>query len=198
MPEVPQVVILAGPNGAGKSTTAPQLLRGELGVGEFVNADVIARGLSEFTPEGVAIYAGRIMLTRIHELAAELRSFAFETTLASRSFVRLIRGLKRDGYCFHLLFLWLPSPEMAANRVAERIRHGGHSVPVETIRRRYFLGLTNLRQLYLPLADKWSIFDNSKDLGPQLIASGGTQTQTVVKDALTWAQLNQRVDHENE
>jgi predicted ABC-type ATPase len=191
MQKQPQVVILGGPNGAGKSTTAPQLLVGTLGVPEFVNADVIAQGLSGFSPEQVAIRAGRILLGRIHELADNRASFAFETTLASRSFAPLIVRLKQAGYSFRLCFLWLPNPEMAVDRVAERVRLGGHSVPAETIRRRYFSGIANFFELYQPLADEWSIFDNSVDAGPRRIASGGQNIATVVECGQVWNQLNQ-------
>jgi predicted ABC-type ATPase len=116
-PVQPSVIIISGPNGAGKSTAAPSLLQGPLAVSEFVNADVIARGLSAFEPERVAMAAGRIMLARLEELANERASFAFETTLASKSFAHWITGLKSTGYLFHLIDLWLPSAEMAISRV---------------------------------------------------------------------------------
>jgi len=189
MSEQPQVIILAGPNGAGKSTAAPQLLVDELGVTEFVNADIIARGLSGFSPELVAIRAGRILLERIHELAGQRSSFAFETTLASRSFVPFISHLKAEGYTFRLHFLWLPSPEMALHRVAERSRSGGHSVPETTVRRRYISGIANFFRLYMPLADRWSLFDNSGDAGPRLIASGTLQAGTTITDSAKWSEI---------
>jgi predicted ABC-type ATPase len=132
----PHVIVIAGPNGAGKSTTAPMLLKGTLGVTEFVNADVIAQGLSAFQPESAAFHAGRVMLERLHYLAKERVDFAFETTLASRSFAPWIAKLKQSGYTFHLVFLWLPSADFAVARVAERVRMGGHDVPEETIWRR--------------------------------------------------------------
>jgi len=132
----PSIVIVAGPNGAGKSTVAPALLHGTLAVDEFVNADVIASGLSAFDPESAAIAAGRVMLARLHELAEQRESFAFETTLASRTFAPWLRDLRASGYQIHLLFLWLPSAEFALDRVADRVRAGGHNVPAETVRRR--------------------------------------------------------------
>src|SRR5437763_2952844 len=138
MPETsPSVVVIAGPNGAGKSTAAPALLSGVLGVSEFVNADVIAQGLSGFNPEGAAIAAGRIMLGRLKELANARKSFAFETTLASKTFAPWIAGLTRRGYEFHLIFLWLGSVELALDRIAQRVREGGHHVPDDVVRRRY-------------------------------------------------------------
>lgn len=154
-----KIVVIAGPNGAGKSTVAPRLLRETLGVDEFVNADAIASGLSAFRPEAAAFTAGRVMLTRLRELAAQRLDFAFETTLASRSFAPWIRRLKGDGYSFHLMFLYLASPEIAVSRVAGRVKMGGHDVPEETVRRRYERGLRNLFRLYLPLADGWWIYD---------------------------------------
>lgn len=137
-------MILAGPNGAGKSTAAPELLQGELSVSEFVNADVIARGLSAFDPDRAAIAAGRVMLVRLNELARQRATFAFETTLASRSFAPWLRGLRTSGYAVHLVFLWLSSPDLAVQRVADRVRSGGHDVPPGTIRRRYGAGVRNV------------------------------------------------------
>src|SRR6516225_2385361 len=116
----PYAVVLAGPNGAGKSTSASSILKDALGIDEFVNADIIARGLSGFAPERAAMAAGRIMLARLRELARQRTSFAFETTLASRSFAPWLAGLIRDGFQFHLIFLRLPGPEMAVARVAAR------------------------------------------------------------------------------
>ena len=167
----PRIVILAGPNGAGKSTAAGKLLPGVLKVGEFVNADTIAQGLSAFTPERVAYEAGGIMLARLRELAANKADFAFETTLAARSYAPWLKALQADGYQVHLLFLWLPSAEMAVARVAERVRAGGHDVAEATIRRRYALGLANLRSLYLPLANSWQLVDNTRIGEPRPVPS---------------------------
>ena len=147
------IIIIGGPNGAGKSTTAPALLKGTLGVTEFVNADTIARGLSAFQPEGTAFHAGRVMLERIRFLAKGQKDFAFETTRASLTYAPWIKELKNKGYIFHLVFLWLPSEEFAIARVAERVRMGGHNVPEEIIRRRYTKGMRNFFRLYKPLAD---------------------------------------------
>ena len=137
----PNIVILAGPNGAGKSTAAPTLLHGTLGVTEFVDADIIARGLSAFNVESVAMAAGRVMLARLRELARQRVTFAFETTLASRSFAPWLADLKDAGYAVDLMFLWLPSADFAIQRVADRVRRGGHTVAPETIRRKYRSGL---------------------------------------------------------
>ena len=161
MTQQPHLIVIAGPNGAGKSTTAPSLLKGTLEVTEFVNADLIAQGLSGFQPEGAVFHAGRVMLERIHYLAKKRIDFAFETTLASRTFAPWIADLRKTGYSFHLVFLWLQNEEFAVGRVAERVRMGGHNVPEETIRRRYYKGIRNFFHIYRPLADAWYFYDNS-------------------------------------
>ena len=155
----PSVVILAGPNGAGKSTVAPALLHGALAVDEFVNADVIASGLSAFDPDSAAIAAGRVMLARIRELASQRVNFAFETTLASRSFAPWLRQLVTSGYSAHLVFLWLPSADFAVDRVAERVRTGGHNVPP-----RVRLGVPTARHVKLGyVRDEGAIFLENPD-----------------------------------
>lgn len=185
----PHIIIIAGPNGAGKSTTAPALLQGTLGVSEFVNADVIAQGLSAFNPERAAFHAGRVMLRRLQQLAEERENFAFETTLASRTFAHWIEKLQSTGYVFHLFFLWIPAPEFAVARVAERVRMGGHNVPEATIKRRYRAGLINFFSLYQSLADSWFLYDNSQGAGPPLVASGAKGTGTLVNNAVVWPQI---------
>ncbi len=181
----PSVVILAGPNGAGKSTVAPALLHGALAVNEFVNADVIATGLSAFAPESAAIPAGRVMLSRIRELAAQRINFAFETTLASRSFAPWLRELVASGYAAHLVFLWLPSADFAVRRVAERVRAGGHNVPAETVRRRYAAGLRNFFTLYQPLVSGWVLYDSSGPV-PRRVAEGVESQPPTVYDRSVW------------
>jgi predicted ABC-type ATPase len=176
----PVAVALAGPNGAGKSTAGPHLIRDLLGVTRFVDADVIARGISAFAPEEAAVAAGRVMLGRLRELARHRQSFAFETTLAARSYGPWIARLKKGGYTFHVIFLWLPSAEFAIQRVRDRVRLGGHAVPEETVRRRYRAGLLNFFVIYRPLASSWHFFDNSVGLDPVLVASGrGTKVTSV-------------------
>lgn len=183
---MPNVIVIAGPNGAGKSTTAPALLNGTLGISEFVNADTIAQGLSAFNPDGAAFQAGRIMLERIHQLAKERKDFAFETTLATRSYAHWLTSLKTDGYTIHLIFFWLPSADMAIARVAERVCLGGHNVPEATIRRRYHSGLANFFALYRTLADYWYLFDNSAPGCPALIASSYRETGIVMENGVVW------------
>ena len=178
---VPQVIVIAGPNGAGKTTLAPFLLRDTLGVLEYVNADPIALGLSGFDPGSVAFQAGRVMLNRLHDLGEQRRTFAFESTLAARSYVRRIEHLRRGGYRFQLMFLWLRSVDLAVGRVRERVRAGGHDVAEEVVRRRYDAGLRNFWSLYQPLADTWAVYDNSDLPSPVMIAQGGqTEGETVI------------------
>lgn len=185
----PSVIVLAGPNGAGKSTSAPSILREALGVDEFVNADVIARGLSGFDPGRAAMAAGRIMLARLRDLAGQRTSFAFETTLASRSFAPWIAGLIATGYQFQRVFLWLPSPDLAVARVAARVREGGHDVPEGTIRRRYEAGLRHFFGLYQPMATTWEVCDNSGAPATRLIAAGEGCLVRRVADEPTWARI---------
>ena len=179
----PQVIVI---NGAGKTTLAPFLLRDKLGLLEYVNADPIALGLSGFAPGGVAIEAGRVMLKRLNDLAKQRRNFAFETTLAARSYYRWIKGLRNAEYSFQLMFVWLRSADLAVARVQERVRSGGHFVPEEVIRRRYAGGLRNFWNLYQPLADAWSVYDNSATPETRPIASGGTRATFTIRDEDSW------------
>src|SRR5829696_8192436 len=137
----PKVIVIAGPNGAGKTTLAPFLIRDEYGLIEYVNADTIALGLTAFNPESVAFEAGRVMLKRLRALAGQDVDFAFETTLATRSYAGWIRTLRQKNYEFHLIYLWLNTVELAIERVRERVRGGGHNVPDEVVRRRYGKGV---------------------------------------------------------
>ncbi|MDR0622330.1 MAG: zeta toxin family protein [Deltaproteobacteria bacterium] len=180
MGKAPHVIILAGPNGAGKSTSAPVLLRDTFAVNEFVNADSIAQGLSAFRPESVALEAGRIILKRLRELAGKRADFAFETTLASRSFAPWLKRLSASGYKSHLMFLTLPSADAAIARVASRVSLGGHNVPASDIRRRFAAGLKNLFSLYMPVVSSWQIFDSSYPDSPVKIAEGGQDTSFIV------------------
>lgn len=185
MAEQPTVMILAGPNGAGKSTLSSALFGDAGPIRHYVNADTIARGLSAFHSEEMAFEAGRIMLDHLKALASSRASFAFETTLATRAFATWIRQLKSAGYGFELFFLWLPSADMAINRVSDRVKQGGHHVDDETVRRRYHRGISNFFRLYRPLADQWKVFDNSQPSSPILIAEGnGTMERVLVAE--TW------------
>jgi len=166
------------------------LLVGALEVHEFVNADIIARGLSAFRPEEVAITAGRVTLARLRQLTDQRADVAFETTLASRSLAPWIQKLIGSGYEFRLFFLWLPSAEMAVNRVRDRILKGGHSVPEEVIRRRYEAGLKNFFELYRGMAVSWQFLDNSVRGKTRLIAAGTFQQTTDVLDRELWHNVN--------
>lgn len=182
----PSLVVLGGPNGAGKSTAAPSLLRDTLAVTEFVNADTIARGLSGFDPDAAAISAGRVMLARLDELERSRTSFAFETTLASRSFAARIERLRAAGYHVHVVFLWLPDTGVAIARVRERVRRGGHDVPAATIRRRFVRGLVNFFDLYAPLGERWFLYDSAQALQPSLVAQRTRAGKTQIVDEATW------------
>ena len=168
----PSIVVLGGPNGAGKSTAAPSLLRGALRVDEFVNADTLAQGLSAFRPEAAAVEAARVMLTRFGELARARRSFACESTLASLTLARHLIEWRSMGYRVHVVYLWLPSVELALARVKLRVEGGGHSVPAATVRRRFERGRVNFFHRYVPIADRWRLYDAASDDGPRLIATG--------------------------
>jgi predicted ABC-type ATPase len=185
MPSAPSLVVIGGPNGAGKSTAAPSLLRDTLAVTEFVNADVLASGLSGFRPQGSAVAAGRIVLDRLHALAARRVDFAFETTMASKTFAPWLRKLADQGYG-SISCSWLPTADLAVRRVRERVRAGGHDVAEPAIRRRFGSGIRNFLDLYRPLAQSWRVYDNSKGLGPVLIASGDSETDDKVLDERSW------------
>lgn len=164
-----KLYIIAGCNGAGKTTASFRILPELLNCKEFVNADEIARGISPFQPEKVALEAGRIMLGRIHELIEKEEDFAFETTLSTRSYLGFIEKAKTQGYFVTLVFFWLNSPNLAITRVRSRVRDGGHDIPIEVIKRRYFRGIQNLFNLYFEKVDYLLILDNSNP-HPELVA----------------------------
>jgi predicted ABC-type ATPase len=161
-----RALVIAGPNGAGKTTFAQEFLPAEAGLMTFVNADLIAAGLSPFDPARAAVRAGRLMIRAIDEHVGRGEDFAFETTLAGRRYARAIPGWQATGYRVGMVFIALPSAEVAVARVAERVRQGGHSVPEEVIRRRFFAGRENFEQIYKSLVDEWRLYDNS---GPRPI-----------------------------
>jgi predicted ABC-type ATPase len=158
---MPIVYIIGGCNGAGKTTLAYTLLPEFLQCNEYVNADAIANGLSAFNQEAVAFDAGRIMLSRIKDLFREKSSFAFETTMASRTFIPLLKEALAAGYEVRLVYVWLMSPDLAVQRVLIRKQSGGHDIPEDVIRRRYVTGRNNFINLYMPLSEDWQIVDNS-------------------------------------
>ncbi|MET4143142.1 zeta toxin family protein [Pedobacter sp. UYP1] len=170
--------IIAGCNGAGKTTASNTILPEILNCMEFVNADNIACGLSPFNPESVAFESGRIMLRRIRELMIARVDFGFETTLSSRSYVSLIKQAKLLDYKVSLLYFWLSSPNLTVERVAKRVSNGGHHIPANVIERRYYRGIDNLYNLYMPVCDEWTIVNNM-DLVPEVIAKYDSFGKTV-------------------
>jgi predicted ABC-type ATPase len=191
---MPQLFIIAGCNGAGKTTASFTLLPEVLGIQEYVNADEIARGLSPFRPESVAVEAGRIMLSRIKELMNSNTDFAFETTLAAKSYVSLITEAKSMGYEIHLIFLWLESAEEAIQRVEDRVASGGHSIPTDVIRRRYTRGLVNFFKVYSKITDEWMFVNNSGG-SPVLIANRRKRNSNIFFHEL-WHSIQRSIEHE--
>ena len=182
------IFIISGCNGAGKTTASMTILPEILNCKEFVNADMIAVGLSPFQPEKVAFEAGRIMLERIDYLMDSNQSFAIETTLATKSYKSKLLKAIENGYNIKLLFFWLPTFEMAIDRVAIRVSEGGHNIPKEVIERRYFRGIENLFKIYLPLSTSWAVYNNS-DRKPEIIAEGIIKQETVVYNLDNWNKI---------
>lgn len=164
----PHAVLIAGPNGAGKTTFAREYLPGEPEGVRFLNADLIAAGLSPFDPDRAALRAGRLLLSLVDEALARRESFTVETTLSGRSYARAVPQWQTAGYFVTLIFLALPDVETAIARVAERVRQGGHNIPVPTIRRRFEAGRNNFETVFKPLVDEWLLIDNAGD-APVLI-----------------------------
>lgn len=180
--------VISGCNGAGKTTASYSVLPDMLNCKEFVNADEIAKGLSPFQPEKVAIASGRIMLSRIKDLLNHNVDFAFETTLATKTYAPFIREAQVKGYFVTLVYFWLSSPELAIERVKTRVIAGGHDIPIDTIRRRYRAGIQNLSSLYLPICDYWIIIDNSEQ--PFNIVAEGFKTENIeIKNQVTYNQI---------
>ena len=167
-----RILIVAGANGAGKTAFATEFLPNEGDCPIFINADLIAAGLSPFRPDLTALRAGRLMLSMIHDYVRRGESFAFETTLSGRSYARLIPHWREQGYSVELFFLRLSRPEIAIARVKQRVAEGGHDVPEPVIRRRFHAGLRNFQHIYKGLVDKWAVYDNSGD-EPVLLEEGG-------------------------
>lgn len=166
-----KIIIIAGPNGAGKTTFARSFLPEEAQCSRFINADLIAAGLSPFAPEAAALKAGRLMLEEIGDCVRKGESFAFETTLSGQGYLTRIRQWREQGYHVSLFFLCLPDAETAIARVAERVKQGGHHIPEEVIRRRFAAGLRNLHNAYKSAVDAWAIFDNVSEV-PTLLEWG--------------------------
>jgi len=186
--EMKKLFVISGCNGAGKTTASYTILPEMLQCKEYVNADEIARGISPFKPETVAIQAGKIMLQRIKELIANGTDFALETTLATRSHAKMIRYAQDNGYVVTLVFFWLNMLGLAIERVKMRVATGGHNIEEDVIKRRYNTGIKNLFSLYVPLCEYWMIINNST-IPPELIAEGGKKTETKIYNKPTYNKL---------
>lgn len=187
----PQVIVIAGPNGAGKSTAAGWLLPKEM---TFVNADEVAKILPGYPSRAADLEAGRIVLEQLDELERRRSDYAVETTLAGRSLAARVVRLRRAGYRFRLVFLWTLSAEFSRQRVAARVRAGGHDIPEETIRRRYGAGLRNFFALYQPIADKWEVY-SSLQATAQLIAEGIMGGEARISDPDLWHRMREETRH---
>lgn len=167
----PRCLIVAGPNGAGKTTFAREYLPNDVRVLNFVNADLIARGLSPLKPELAAIAAGRLVLKEIARLVEQRADFAFESTLSGLGYLSRLRDMRQSGYHIEIIYLKIVSPRLAVNRIKSRVRQGGHDVPRADVRRRFARSWQNFENHYRPLADAWAIYDNSTR-PPKLIGTG--------------------------
>lgn len=157
----PRCILIAGPNGAGKTTFARKILTAAFGIRHFINADLIASGLSPLHPESAGTAAGRLLLMELDRLVSNRESFALESTLSGKTYLERIRKMKAAGYRIKIVFLRLESPELAIRRVAHRVKQGGHHVPAEDVHRRFERGWHNFETHYKPLADTWAIYENS-------------------------------------
>ena len=164
-------IVIAGPNGAGKTTFAREFLPKEGGVVHFVNADLIASGLSPLRPESAAVAAGKLLLRELDRLARARESFAFESTLSGLMYASRLKKCKAAGYRIEIVYLKLDSPHLALRRIAARVRQGGHNVPREDVLRRFERSWNNFLRIYRPMADRWSVYDNSA-INPRLVERG--------------------------
>ena len=185
---MPEIYVIGGANGSGKTTFALNIFP-HLGNIEFINADIIAAELNPNNPDAVAIQASRMMLERLKTLTRQKDDLAFETTLAARSFAPFLSQCQTEGYQVNLIYVWLNSVELAISRVALRVASGGHNIPEDVIRRRYYRGRNNFRELYIKLADRWQVFDNSLDNQLVAYSHDKSQTITILKDDI-WEQIN--------
>ncbi|TLV02876.1 zeta toxin family protein [Dyadobacter luticola] len=186
--------IIAGCNGAGKTSASFTILPEIIECKEFVNADEIAKGISPFQPEKVAVEAGRIMLDRVNELLNNNESFAFETTLSSRSYKQKIEEAKNKDYTATLIFFWLDNIDLAKERVKTRVAEGGHNIPPDVIERRYIKGIKNLFDIYLPIVHGAFLFDNSFG-APEIVAQKTINSELEVIDTSKYAQLRKTYDN---
>ncbi len=183
----PKVFVVAGPNGSGKTTFAEEFLPKWVGVFNFINADYIAKGLSGFSSNAVALKAGRILLEQIDACASKKINFAFETTLSGTAYLSRIKNLKKLGYEVHLYFLWIPEVKLSIARVESRVKMGGHDIREKVIRRRFKRGLKNLLQKYALLADSWTLLDNSGEKPRAIVSKQAGSLE--IKDGALWRKI---------
>lgn len=193
---MPRLYILAGCNGAGKTTASYTFLPEILDCREFVNSDEFAKSLSPFDPSIASVSASRVMLRRIEYLLSLGADFSIETTLATRSMVRIIEEARAKDYTITILYLWIQAPELAIQRVKDRVASGGHNIPEEVIRRRYASGLRYLFEIYMPLSDRWMIADNSGP-GFMLVAEGDNK-RTIIKDEEKFKKIRRMIESNDE
>jgi predicted ABC-type ATPase len=188
---MPNLYVIAGCNGAGKTTASYTILPEMLNCQEFINADEIAKGLSPFSPDRAAIEAGRIMLTKIKKHLNDQQDFAFETTLSTKSYRNIIQKSKNQGFKVTLLYFWLESVDLAVERVKTRVSEGGHDIPINVIRRRYYSGIKNLFEIYMPICDYWLIIDNS-EIDSQIICEGMQDTWSDIKNSIIFERIKEQ------
>lgn len=188
----PEIFVIGGPNGAGKSTIASVILPEGFQVERFVNADLIAQDLAPVSLEPRAFAAGRMMLQRVRDFYAQRERFGFESTLASRTFAPFLQDAQGAGYLVHIAYLWLSSVELALDRIRVRVLRGGHDVPEDTVRRRYYRSLANLFDLYQPLANTWLLCDNSRSELVE-VARGGLEIAPTIFERRTYATIERQL-----
>jgi predicted ABC-type ATPase len=181
----PTIYLIAGCNGAGKTTFAKQFLPHEVKCLNFLNADLIAQGLSPLNTRAAAIKAGRLLLAEFRAFVAGRTTFAVESTLSGKTYVGLLKQARRQGFRIHLHYLWLPHPAVAIARVHERVKKGGHNVPIADIRRRFGRSLNHFTRHYAPLADRWAVWD-SRHMPPELMLESETCGMDELQVILRW------------
>ena len=183
------IYIIAGPNGAGKTTFAREFLPNYAHCPNFINSDLIAQGLAPFSPEKANIKAGKLVLEQIHDYAKQQIDFAFETTLAGKTYFNMLRKFKENGYKLHLFFLWIPNTKLAIARINDRVADGGHDVPVQDVKRRFKRSIYNFFNLYMPILDFWILFNNTS-IQPLPIAKGINQ-QVIIFNKILFEKIKQ-------
>ncbi len=187
---MPNIYLIAGCNGAGKTTASNTMLPGMLKCKEFVNADSIAAGISPFQPESVSFEAGRVMLQRIEQLVKAKVDFAIETTLSSRNYLLKVKEWQKQGYEIILIYFWINSPSLAIERIKDRVKKGGHSVPEEIVIRRYYRGIKNLFKYYLQICDYWFVIDNS-GTSPEIVAEENKDLELIIFNKQIWSTIKE-------